>query len=120
MVEATTARHDQNRLSGAEEIVKTLPHQPFYTTVVNTLETSISLPENMEVATLDEAPSKIVPVQEKNSSRLRQRSVYIYMGKQSKKQQFDQHQDVIKIDEGKQDDNWKNQLDFNQKNDVYC
>lgn len=64
MVEARAMENDGNRLSIAKEIVQVFPRRPFHITVANTSKVAVRLSRNMIEATLGDALSKIVPVQE--------------------------------------------------------
>lgn len=65
IVEAFSTTSDKNLLNVARRIVEILSSQPFCVTVLYTSSVFANLPKNMKLALLQEAPSTIVPVQEK-------------------------------------------------------
>lgn len=104
MVEDKLPENDDNRLMVAKEIVKILPHQPFYIMGANTSKVSVEIFKNIKVVALADAPSNIVPVREQVpvdpvSAEL------IYKGKQNRKRHFGQRQKGTKTDtENRKDD----------------
>lgn len=67
---------------------------------------------------LGDAPSKIVSVQVEPPVEP-VNAVSIYKGKQNKERQFDQHQQVTRPEKEKQEGDWRNRFNFNQKPDDY-
>lgn len=65
MVKATPTENDGNLLSITKKIVETLPQQPFYITVANSLKEPVRFPNNMKVTMLGNVLSRTVFVQKK-------------------------------------------------------
>lgn len=67
MVKATQTEKSGNQLVVAKRIAEILPHQLIYVMDANTSKVPVRLFKNINVATLGDAPSKIISVQVKIS-----------------------------------------------------